>query len=1006
MSDSLLHDGLRDLLAPANRIAPTMSVGVVRQENAGRLTILFSQALGIGGQGMTPAETPDWFLPPLPAPRHVPGAAFGVNPDAPAQASLRFRQTGSAVVVPLEGTPSPTLAWFGLREDAPADAAQLGAFESLAAPLAGMLSAPEPPERELDRLRRQERVMPLLPALFDVLDVRDVFERLGDIARSALPHDMFVLPIFSDDLREVTLYAHSGIPGEVPQTVPNTYPRALATSWEYQVIHDLSAHPAEKHRDPARLGCRSSIRVPIRLGTRLQGALDFMSFIPQRYSIEDVRICRQVADVVALALAHQRLADESRRSAALRERAANLETLDELLNALTGVLDIRDVFDRVSAIARKVFPHDAMVVREMLDDATQAHNYALTGIGDLHVPDVSPVTETQLLTSPWDHFIVDDLSQRPGYGYSPLVKAGLHSLLSLPIRAADGRLIASVSFLARARRRFTRDDVLLGRRIADHIALAFSHKRLSDEQRHREEVRSRAAKLELLDELLAAVTSAGDLPDVFERVSAIAQKVLPHDALTMPVLLPNRRQARVYAHQTPDSARFPEIVDVPAKLVAAQEWEYDLVDDVRALPDQRNMDTARMGYRAVLRIPIRLDGDLVAGLSFLSFTPSRYTAADVPVARRIADRLAVNLWRERGHDEARRAEEATARAARLEARVQALTEELDARAGYRRVVGRSTQWRQVLTHAMQVAATDTTVLLLGESGTGKEVAARFVHRGSPRRNGPFLALNCAALPEHLLEAELFGYERGAFTGAMQSKPGQLEQAGGGTLFLDEVGEMSASAQAKFLRVLQEREFQRLGGTKVLRTDARIVAATNRDLHTAMEAGLFREDLYYRLNVFAIHLPPLRERRDDILPLADAFVAEFGRTLGRPPGGISRDARQALLDYRWPGNVRELRNVLERAAILCDGGLITSEHLALRQATPARPLTTAPPAATAPVAVETPAPQAPPSSSLHAVERAMIQKVLEESRFNKSLAAKTLGLTRAQLYVRLRKYGLE
>ena len=423
--------------------------------------------------------------------------------------------------------------------------------------------------------------MPLLPALFDVLDVRDVFERLGEIARAALPHDMFALPVFSDDLSEITLYAHSGIPGAVPQTVPNTYPLALARSWEYQVLHDLSAHPMEKDRQPARMGCRSSVRVPVRLGTRLHAALDFLSFTPHRYSIDDVRICRQVADVVAVALSHQRLAEANRRSAALRERAANLETLDELLNALTGVLDIREVFDRVSAIASKVLPHDAMVVREMLDDATRARNYALTGIGDLQVPEVSAVTETQLLTSPWDHFIVDDLSQRSGYVNSPLVRVGLRSLLSLPIRAADGRLIASVSFLSRTTGRFTRDDVLLGRRISDHIALAFSHKRLADEQRHREEVRSRAAKLELLDELLATVTSTGELPDVFARVSEVAHKVLPHDALTMPVLLANRRQARVYAHQTPDSARFPEIVDVPAKLVADQEWEYDLVDDVR-----------------------------------------------------------------------------------------------------------------------------------------------------------------------------------------------------------------------------------------------------------------------------------------------------------------------------------------------------------------------------------------------------------------------------------------
>ena len=335
-------------------------------------------------------------------------------------------------------------------------------------------------------------------------------------------------------------------------------------------------------------------------------------------------------------------------------------------------------------------------------------------------------------------------------------------------------------------------------------------------------------------------------------------------------------------------------------------------------------------------------------------------------------------------------------------RVRALTEELNARSGYRRVVGNSLSWRHALTQAAQVAATETTVLLLGESGTGKEVVARFIHRASARRDGPFVALNCAALPEQLLEAELFGYERGAFTGATQSKPGQLEQAAGGVLFLDEVAEMSVAAQAKFLRVLQEREFQRLGGTRVLKTDARIIAATNRDLQKAMERGHFREDLYYRLNVFAIHLPPLRERREDVLPLTEAFIQEIGRSIGRPPAGISREARQALLDYHWPGNVRELRNTLERAAILCDGGLIAAEHLAIGPPpTPPSPVVVHPTVSTTPAGGAVAAP-----GDLKSVERALIAKALNDAHFNKSEAARALGLTRAQLYVRLRKHGLD
>jgi len=284
-----------------------------------------------------------------------------------------------------------------------------------------------------------------------------------------------------------------------------------------------------------------------------------------------------------------------------------------------------------------------------------------------------------------------------------------------------------------------------------------------------------------------------------------------------------------------------------------------------------------------------------------------------------------------------------------------------------------------------VAATDTTVMVSGESGTGKEVVARFIHQASARKNGPFVALNCAALPEQLLEAELFGYERGAFTGAQQAKPGQIELAAGGVLFLDEVSEMSLAAQAKFLRVLQEREFQRLGGTRLLQANIRVVAATNRDLRQAVERGAFREDLFYRLQVFDIHIPPLRARRADILPLSDAFLQELGQSFAKPPAGLTREAREALLQYDWRGNVRELRNSLERAAILCEDELITPQHLSL-QAPVMRPHSE--------------------TTDLGTVERTTIAKVLRDCRWNKSDAARRLGLSRTQLYVRMRRYQLE
>jgi len=299
------------------------------------------------------------------------------------------------------------------------------------------------------------------------------------------------------------------------------------------------------------------------------------------------------------------------------------------------------------------------------------------------------------------------------------------------------------------------------------------------------------------------------------------------------------------------------------------------------------------------------------------------------------------------------------------------------------VFGISVAWQDVLKRAARVAATEATTCLQGESGTGKEVVARFIHSQSPRRRGPFVAINCAALPEQLFESELFGFERGAFTGAQQAKPGQIELASGGVLFLDEVSEMTPAAQAKFLRVLQEREFVRLGGTRPAKADVRVIAATNRDLDDAVARGQFRADLYYRLNVFDIYIPPLRQRREDIRALVLGFLREFDHTAGCRVD-ITSEAMDALLDHDWPGNVRELRNVLERATILCEDGSISPEDLSLWAASPAH--------------VD--------STDLEVIERRTIERVMREVNGNKAQASRRLGISRMQLYSRLRKYGLE
>jgi Nif-specific regulatory protein len=320
-----------------------------------------------------------------------------------------------------------------------------------------------------------------------------------------------------------------------------------------------------------------------------------------------------------------------------------------------------------------------------------------------------------------------------------------------------------------------------------------------------------------------------------------------------------------------------------------------------------------------------------------------------------------------------------------------LRQELKERYDFSNLVGTSGPMRQVYEQVSQVARTSTTVLLRGESGTGKELIAHAIHYNSSRAKKPFIKVSCAALPQDLIESELFGYEKGAFTGAQTSKKGRFELAEGGTLFLDEIGELNLATQIKLLRVLQEREFERLGGTDTIRANIRLVAATNKDLEKAITAGEFREDLFYRLNVFAIFVPPLRERKSDILLLADHFVEKFAREHHKQVKRISTPAIDMLASYHWPGNVRELANAIERATVVCDGQVLHAHHLPPTLQT-----------AEASGTVQT----ASLSHSIEAFEKDALQDALKSARGNRAKAARLLATTERIFNYRVRKYGID
>jgi Nif-specific regulatory protein len=383
--------------------------------------------------------------------------------------------------------------------------------------------------------------------------------------------------------------------------------------------------------------------------------------------------------------------------------------------------------------------------------------------------------------------------------------------------------------------------------------------------------------------------------------------------------------------------------------------------------------------RAFVCVPVMAGGRCVGALSAL------VRPADAPDLRAVGDLLALvaalvgqALGRDR---DARREAEAAPPAPAAVPR----------RADLGSLVGTSNAMLAVLEQALQVAPAKTTALIRGESGTGKELVAELIHRNSPRAARPFVKVNCAALPESLIEAELFGHERGAFTGAHARRKGRFELADGGTIFLDEIGEISPAAQTKLLRVIQEREFERVGGAETRPVDVRLVAATNKDLERAIAGGTFREDLYYRLNVFTIFVPPLRERKPDILLLADHFVGKYAGEYGKAVKRISTPAIDMLMSYHWPGNVRELENCIERAVVVCDDGVIHGHHLPPT-------LQTAEGSGTLPSRSLT--------SAVAALEREMILDALKSTRGNQTRAAQLLQVSERVVNYKVKKFGID
>ena len=564
-----------------------------------------------------------------------------------------------------------------------------------------------------------------------------------------------------------------------------------------------------------------------------------------------------------------------------------------------------------------------------------------------------------------------------------LTALGLLSTCAVPLTTPH-RALGTLEIASRRANAYSDDDVDLLAIVADAVAVtldnALSHEQLREEH----------DRLTLLLELTNSLVSNLELRDVLTAVMRSARRIMRSDSAVVAVPDADAGHLRAYALDIQDGGDLlqeGELIDAQGTIAAqvfrtGKPW-VGRIEDVLESGLEVNPKWLELGFKVGCVLPLASRHRILGTLGLRRRDDTMYTDDEVNFLIQVANQIAVAVENALAYGEIRSLKDKLA-----EERVY-LRDEVRTERNFEEVVGKSTVLRRVLRNVETVAPTDSTVLIYGETGTGKELIARAIHNLSPRRSKAFVKLNCAAIPTGLLESELFGHEKGAFTGAIAQRIGRFELADGGTIFLDEVGEIPLDLQTKLLRVLQEREFERLGSGRTLRTDARLIAATNRDLAALVAEKRFRADLFYRLNVFPVHMPPLHERPEDIPLLVRHFVEHYARRMKRAIETIPSETMEVLTRYRWPGNVRELQNLMERAVILSPGPVL---HVPLGdldvRATGGQPRG--------------------PAQTLEEAERAHIVATLTDTNWvvaGARGAAVRLGMNRSTLQFRMKKLGI-
>ena len=699
---------------------------------------------------------------------------------------------------------------------------------------------------------------------------------------------------------------------------------------------------ANEHRLAAE-GMRSLCVLPLVFQGKCVGTLSFVSQEKDRYSNEDATFLKEVANQVALAVSNMTSYEEI---AALNKRmelaAARYRTLLEVNNAVVSHLTQEDLLHSISGILRRFLPLDGAsnTLYNPKNDAFYYFSMENTALSEHLRPGTQFNRKNSVSAWVFDHqrpIVRRDLAKEQQYSNDHrLVEIGIASDCIVPM-IVGGKSIGTLNVGSKKKAQYSEAETSLLQEVANQVALAVANMISYEEiATLNAQVERTAARYRMLLEINNAIVNHLNRSDLMHSIGEILHRFLPFDGAVITFYVPDSDVFRSFALETKISTDYLRAgMEIRRKESMVTEIfenqrgriRRDLEKEQRFANDRRLLE---IGIVSDCIVPLIVGGKSIGTIGIGSRQKNQYSEADMELLQEVANQVALAVANMVSYEEIAQLK------ARLENENVYLQEEIRTDHNFEEITGNSSALLAVLSKVEQVAPTDSTVLIYGETGTGKELIARAIHDRSARKSRPLVKVNCSAISAGLVESELFGHVKGAFTGALERHIGRFELADGGTIFLDEIGELPLATQVKLLRVLQEREFEAVGSNKPLRVDVRVIAATNRNLQESIQAGTFRSDLFYRLNVFPIEVPPLRERRTDIPQLAMFFLARFAKKFGKNIQSIPRATIERLSSYSWPGNIRELQNVIERAAILSHSSVLELEPGLIPELAPADP----------------------------------------------------------------------